>query len=94
MPRRNTYPWARIVADARAHDGWLLPPELTAVPVRVALGIRLLRHPDLIVDDGYLEPQIAADWRDEDGRKIATIYVRFVRYAETTQPPSGAERRQ
>jgi hypothetical protein len=83
MVKRNTYPWKRIVEDARAHDGWLLPPELIAVPVRVAQGIRLLRHPDLMLSDGVLDVRAVDPWTDQEGTKRATLYVRFVPYHET-----------
>lgn len=83
MPGRNSYDWKRIVADARARDGaWFLPPELIGVPVRVAQGIKLLRHPDLIQEDGQLQATLVDPWRDQNGRKVANIYVRFVRYRE------------
>lgn len=83
MPRRNSYPWKRIVADARDKDGnWYLAPELVAVPLRVAQSIRLLRHPDLILKDGRLESRATASWKDEDGRDLANVYVRFVRYSD------------
>lgn len=79
MPR-NSYPWKRIVEEARNRNGdWYLAPELVAVPIRVAQSIRLMRHPDLILSDGRLESRASAAWQDEDGRRIANVYVRFVR---------------
>ena len=87
MVTRNTYPWREIVAAAREHGGWFLPPELIGVPARVAQGIRLLRHPDLMIHDGVLDVRAVDPWTDEDGKRKANLYVRFVPYHEDQQPP-------
>lgn len=87
MVKRNTYPWRAIIAAARAHNGWLLPPELIGVPMRVAQGIRLLRHPDLMIPDGVLEVRAVDPWTDENGARRANLYVRFMPYHEDQQPP-------
>lgn len=75
---RNSYNWVGIIDAARKHGGWILPPELIAVPFRVAQGIRLMRHPDLMIPDGVLEVRAVDPWTDEEGTKRANLYVRFV----------------
>lgn len=71
-------PWARIVAELRAHPGrWILFPEMANVSDRTIDTIRKRRRRQLRIDDGIIRCRRKATTWTEDGTVRCTLFLRL-----------------
>lgn len=74
----KTIPWARIVAELRAHPNrWILFPEMASVTERTIVVIRRRQRRQLRLDDGIIRcRRKTTTWTDE-GTIRCTLLLRY-----------------
>lgn len=80
--------WAEVVKAARRAPGWVLV--LPDSAYSLVKHIRLRRHPDLRLEDGYLAVRIRNVY-EQDGKQRGDIDVRFVAADQTGVTPHDSE---